>query len=38
MFHVFEQDMLGLRDILDCEASYRDVLNDAPKLILPLAP
>lgn len=29
MFHVFEQDMLGLQDILDCEASYRDVLNDA---------
>jgi hypothetical protein len=29
MFHVFHEDMLGLQDILDCEASYRDVLNDA---------
>ena len=38
MFHVFEQDMLGLQDILDYEASYRDVLNDALKILQPLAP
>lgn len=37
MFHVFDKDMLGLQDILDYEASYRDVLNDALNIILPVA-